>query len=227
MTKAPAVSAEEMRRIDERAVKEFHIPVLKLMENAGKSVANACLKTIRANKIKNPKVLLLCGGGNNGGDGFVAARRLYLKKIPVSILLFKPKESLKGPVLINFRKLIRLKIPHHVEPTLRLIMAEIKGSHLIVDAIFGTGLKRNISGVIKKSIRAVNASEKPVIAVDIPSGMDADTAEVHGVSVKADLTITMGALKLGFLKKKSRRYTGKIEVADIGFPKSLFSKPIF
>ena len=220
--KVIAVSAEQMRQIDERAVHEFKIPVLTLMEHAGKVVTRECLKTIRGIRIAKPKVLVLCGGGNNAGDGLVVARRLYLAKISVSAILLKPADSFKDAVLANFNEIVRLGLPYEEDPKFLAIKKKIEENHIVVDAIVGTGLKREITGLMKETIQALNASGKVVISVDIPSGLDADTAEIHGVCVRADVTVTMGALKIGFLKEKARPWTGKIVVADIGFPKKLF-----
>ena len=195
--KVIAVSAEQMRRIDERAVHEFKIPVLTLMERAGNAVALECLKTIRVKKIANPKVLVLCGGGKNAGDGLVAARRLYLAKIPVSAILLKPADSFKDAVLANFNEIVRLDLPYEEVPEFVSIKRKIAECNLVIDSILGTGLKRRITGLMRQSIQAVNASVKIVDAVDIPSGLDADTAKIHGVCIRADVTVTMGASPKG------------------------------
>ena len=102
------------------------------------------------------------------------------------------------------------------------ICALCKESDLVVDAIFGVGIHSAVSGVFEKAIRAINGSQRPVVSIDLPSGLDADTAEIHGVCVRANVTVTMGARKLGFLEKRAKPWTGKIVVADIGFPKKLF-----
>ena len=114
-------------KIDERAVHEFKIPVLTLMERAGNAVALECLKTIRVKKIANPKVLVLCGSGNNAGDGLVVARRLYLAKISVSAILLKPADSFKDAVLANFNEIVRLGLPYEEDPKFLAIKKKISG----------------------------------------------------------------------------------------------------
>ncbi|OGR85055.1 MAG: NAD(P)H-hydrate epimerase [Elusimicrobia bacterium RIFCSPLOWO2_01_FULL_54_10] len=213
-------TTKQMRKLDERATREFGIPTLTLMENAGKAVAGECQKILSEKKIASPKVLILCGSGNNGGDGFVAARFLHQAGISVNVILFKPKTSLCAEPLVNFRKVEMLGISCQ-ETDLPVIQSEIKKSDLIVDAIFGTGLKREVTGLIGQAIGAANDSGKTIMAIDIPSGMDADTGEIHGICIKADLTVTLAAFKAGFLNEKSHSWTGKILVANIGFPKEL------
>lgn len=219
----PVVTCEEMRRIDARAVEEYGIAVETLMENAGRAVAETVLKFLSENKISGT-ILHLCGGGNNGGDGLVSARILHEKKVPVQVLLMKPSLSLKNATLSNFEKIKKASIACIELPSMNIVEKEIQNAALLVDALLGTGFKGAVNGPVKEAIEKMNASGKPAIAVDVPSGLDADTGEAEGICVKAKMTVTMGALKKGFLNPASQRRTGKVIVADIGFPEEIFTK---
>ena len=222
--KAPAVTAEQMRELDRRARDEFGIPVKALMENAGRAVAEESVRFLKKTGSAKPwKVLLFCGGGNNGGDGLVAARLLAQQGIETRTFIFKPADSLKDEVLSNFEELGRLSLPYEFLPKFAKISQEIRGSSLLIDALLGTGLKSKVRGDFAQAIGAVNGSGLPVLSVDVPSGMDADSGAVPGTCVKAALTVTMGALKKGFLNPRARRWTGNVRVADIGFPKELLA----
>ena len=226
MEERRAVSCEEMRAIDRRAQEEFGIPQETLMENAGKAVAEESLKILGEIRPAGarPKALLFCGGGNNGGDGLVAARILHERKIDVKVFLFRPAASLTGAALDNLKKLKNLNIPYEELPETDKIKAETKDCDLLVDALLGTGIKNEVTGLYKEALEAMNASKKPLVAVDVPSGMDADTGIPLGICARARLTVTMGAAKIGFLKNSAEKWTGKIVIADIGFPKELFER---
>ena len=212
-----------MRAIDRRAQEEFGIPAANLMENAGRAVAAEALRLLRSKKIPKPwKVLALCGGGNNGGDGFVAARLLAARGARTMTLILKPKEALEGPARSNFQKLMDLNLAYAILPKFDKIKTEIGNARLVLDALLGTGLKKEVQEPFRSAIRALNRSRKTVIAVDVPSGLDADTGGVHGICVKAHRTVTMGALKTGLLVPAARKWTGRVIVADIGFPKNIF-----
>lgn len=212
-----------MRAIDRRAVEEFHIPVDRLMENAGRAVASEALRIFKDFKIAGPgNVFLLCGGGNNGGDGFVAARILHERGVSARVALLKSPGSLKGATLSNFERLAPSRIPYQIVSEIDNIAQLIRESDLLIDALLGTGFKDKVSGHIEEVIASMNASGKPILAVDIPSGMDGDTGEPRGACVRAGTTVTMGALKKGLVAEGAGKWTGKVIVADIGFPEGLF-----
>ncbi len=216
-----AVTCVEMREIDRLASEEYGIPVETLMENAGRAAAEQAEKMLAA--LPGAKsVLVLCGGGNNGGDGFVAARILALKNYAVKVRLFKPENSLKGATLTNFEQLGKTGADWKFCSDADAIAGDIENSGLIVDALLGTGFTGTLTGTIADAIELVNTSGKPVLAVDVPSGLDADTGRAEGPCIKAHVTITMGALKTGFLTEQSRTWTGNVIVADIGFPDTIF-----
>ncbi|MBI4712459.1 MAG: NAD(P)H-hydrate epimerase [Planctomycetes bacterium] len=213
------LSREQMRRADQTTIKKYGIPALILMENAGRCVAEQSLKLLK-NKT-NKAVLVICGKGNNGGDGFVAARHLYNSGIKVKILYLdrtkKPPNTIEAA--INFQIINNLKIP-----VLKATPSAIRNTGLIIDAIFGIGLTRPIESPIREIIDAINTNKAPVLAIDIPSGLDADTGKPLGIAIKANVTVTLGAPKIGFLNKSARPYIGKVVVADIGIPEKVYQK---
>lgn len=208
-----------MRRADQTTIKKYGIPALILMENAGRCVAEQALKLLK-NKT-NRTVLVICGKGNNGGDGFVAARYLYNYGLKVKVAyLGRTNETPPTPeAATNFQIIKNLNIP-----IVKTTPTAFKGIGLIIDAIFGIGLTRPIESPIREIIEAINISKTPVLAIDIPSGLDADTGKPLGIAVKANVTVTLGAAKIGFRRKSARPYIGKVVVADIGIPEKVYQE---
>ena len=193
-----SVTREEMQEIDRRAQAEFGIPAETLMENAGRAVADVVLR-----RTAGP-IVVVCGRGNNGGDGFVAAR--YLAPAGRQVSVYVPEEPEPDtPAFRNFEKILRLP-------------GEFSQG-VIVDAIFGTGLSRPITGEWYRIIEAINRRKAFVVSVDIPSGLDANTGQPLGISVVANVTVTMGLPKVGF--QGAEKFTGEVVVADIGYPPQL------
>jgi len=205
-----------MRQIDKFTIEKIGIPGVVLMENAGRSVSEQSIKFLSAKRKAN--VIIFCGGGNNGGDGFVTARHLVNSGIKLTIVLTKPYNAYTGDALINLNIIRKMNIPI-VKKTKNL-----RGYDLIIDALLGTGAKGEIREPYKNIIEQINDSNKPVISVDIPSGLNGDTGDACGAAVKANITVTMGCPKKGMLKRKARKYVGKLAVADIGFPKENIKK---
>jgi NAD(P)H-hydrate epimerase len=219
------LSRDEVRELDRRAIEEYGVPGVVLMENAGRGCAELLM---RLNPDKKP-VVILCGPGNNGGDGFVIARHLDNYGWPVSVtgsidLMKLPNDAaanyltvLKsiGAPLIDPRDWDRL--PHLRDQ----LLGRARQPCWIIDALFGTGLTRPLSTPYSVLVEAVNASGNPVLSVDIPSGLDCDTGEPLGPTVRATHTATFVAPKKGFLNPKSREWTGEVHVIDIGAPRKL------
>lgn len=210
-------SALEMREIDRRAKEEFSIPTLLLMENAGERVAEVALEMLQGNR-----VVVVAGKGNNGGDGVASARHLFNLGIEVKVLLLGRKEEVTGDAKVNLEIAEKMGIeiiemPDNLPDFLR-------ESDLVIDAIFGTGLKGEVTSPFREAIEAINSSGKPVLSVDIPSGIG-DNGEVLGVAVKADKTVTLALPKRGIILFPGAEYAGEIIVADIGIPCQLLSAP--
>ena len=219
-----AVTASEMREIDRRTTEEFGVPSYELMEKAGRAVAE------EAAKLAGPppkKILVLAGKGNNGGDGLVAARYLHQKGFQVQVLLFSEGKKLKVDPARNFVENTKLSIPtrivgeHFAWETVPQLLQE---SEVIVDALFGVGLDKEVREPYLSLIRNVNQSGRKVVSVDTPSGLDADTGKLLGACIKAAVTVTMGLPKKGFYENSGPGVMGKIVVADIGFPKELLER---
>ena len=178
-------------------------------------------------KIKDRKVTVVCGRGNNGGDGFVAARHLINNGIDVYIFLVAVVRELKGEAEANYHRAEKVattigKVVEVVnEENLASFEDKIEGTSLIIDGMFGTGLAREAGGPEKSIIQLINDSEKPVLAVDVPSGLDAANGKVLGVCIKATKTVTFARPKTGFIGNE--KYTGETITADISIPRALMN----
>lgn len=168
-------------------------------------------------------VLILAGKGNNGGDGLAAARHLHQKGYKVQVLLFSEGKKLKADPAWNFMGNAKLSIPCRIVGehfAWETVPELFRDSEVIIDALFGVGLDRDLEEPYLGLIEQVNRSGRTVLSIDIPSGLDSDTGKIHGACVRARVTITMGLPKKGFYQGEGPKVTGKIVVADI-FPKEL------
>lgn len=213
------VTAQEMREIDRKAIQEYGIPGLVLMENAGLAVCRVIEELL--NGLEGKTVLLICGKGNNGGDGFVAARQLYNRGARVRLLLAAPAETLDGDARVNYdiwtkmgRRVYRLQDRN----ALQVLQLALMQADIVVDALFGTGFHGVVKDKMKRLIETVNESGRMVVAVDVPSGVEADTGAVRGTAVRADHTVTFGLPKLGLVLEPGADYAGRLHVADISIP---------
>jgi len=213
------LNAAQMREADRRTTEEIGIPSLVLMENAGRQ-AVAAMEAMHSDLFER-QVAVLCGRGNNGGDGFVIARTLLQRGIDVSVFLMGRVAEVRGDARTNLEILGRLGLTV-VEvadsQAWELHFSEVSDCTLIVDAIFGTGLNAPVSGFIESVIADVNASGIPVVAIDLPSGLSADSPEPIGPSIDAGLTVTLAAPKLPLVLPPAEMRAGDIVIADIGIP---------
>jgi NAD(P)H-hydrate epimerase len=209
---------EEVRAIDRRAIEEFGVPGVVLMENAGRGAAEVLLSL----GVSGP-VTIYCGKGNNGGDGFVIARHLDNRGVEVRVLLFARPEELTGDAAINFHiiKQSGLSFRADLGEDESALNEELSRSAWIVDALFGTGLTGAVRPPFDRVIAAINASGRPVLAVDIPSGLDCDTGQTMGATVRAQHTVTFVAMKKGFAEPAAKEWLGQVHVVDIGAPRVL------
>lgn len=221
------LTGSQIKYIDKKAIEDLKIPGLTLMENAGRAVSNKVEEIFNRIKSEEKTVLVICGRGNNGGDGFVAARHLAENNIPVNVLSIYREQDLSGAALINHNLLDNfLDIVYFDETGIDKLKDIISGSAILVDAIFGTGLKSEIKGDLYDIINTINTyCEGDVISVDIPSGIDADTGKILGNAVVADYTVTFFAPKLGTVIYPGAELSGEIEVCDIGIPAFLADEP--
>ncbi|HEY6010171.1 MAG TPA: NAD(P)H-hydrate dehydratase [Nitrospirota bacterium] len=215
-------TAQEMKSIDSRAIRDFGIPGLVLMENA----ASALLAEMETffDGLAGVRVGILCGKGNNGGDGFALARRLAIRGVAVRVALLASFAAVKGEARVNLKILRKMDVEIVQNASPRFVNDLIAWSDIMVDALLGVGISAPLTGAYARAVNMLNASGRPVVAVDIPSGIDADTGEVMGVAVRADLTVTMALLKLGLALHPGAQYAGTVRVADIGIPGEVIEK---
>ena len=212
-------TATIMQGLDRRAINEYGIPGVVLMENAGQGTVRAMQQAL--GPLRGKIVSIFIGPGNNGGDGFVIARGLHQAGVPVRLFLLVPPEKIRGDALVNWKVVEKLGLSVRIvadENDLAAVSGAIGHSAVVVDAIFGTGLKREVAGVYAAAIRLMNDSGRPVVAVDIPSGLDSDTGQPLGVATRACLTVTYGLAKPGHYSHPGAGLCGRIEVVDIGIP---------
>jgi NAD(P)H-hydrate epimerase len=210
-----------MRAMDRYAIENLAIPEEILMENAGLASAAVLNRDIG---IRGKKFIVFCGGGNNGGDGFVVARKIFSDGGFVRVFLLADPEKFKGAARINLDILNKLPISPVCINSLEQIRSDVLHCHGIVDAIFGTGLDRPVGGLFKEVIELINLSGKPVLSLDIPSGVNGDTGEIMGVAIQADFTVTFGLPKIGNILYPGFVKGGKLHVCHISFPPDIQEK---
>lgn len=214
------MSRQEVRDFDSWAIHEMGVPGVVLMENAGRGCAQVVRDRLDA--AGGAKVAIFCGAGNNGGDGYVIARHLTNGGADVRVIMCGPREKIGGDARTNLKIIERMGLPiAYLDPPSRGLPERIRewtdGCSLLVDAIFGTGLSGELRSEYAQLIACINARRIPIVAVDIPSGLDCDTGEPLPVCIEADATVTFVAVKKGFtLSGETLTATGEIFVASIG-----------
>ncbi|WP_298862261.1 NAD(P)H-hydrate epimerase [uncultured Gimesia sp.] len=213
------LSRKEVRSVDQRTIKEFGLPGIALMENAGRCVFELLMALNTTGPVK-----ICAGKGNNGGDGFVIARHLDNAGIPVQIYLLTNPDQLRGDAAINFQVAARMGIPIHCDPDLSQpdeFRDFLKEADWIVDALLGTGVQGKIRPPFSMAIQLINDAAGKKLAIDLPSGLDCDTGLPLGNCIIARETATFVAEKRGFSLPESRKYTGTVHVLDIGAPRQI------
>ncbi|MEZ5121225.1 MAG: NAD(P)H-hydrate epimerase [Solirubrobacterales bacterium] len=201
----PLYAAEQMRAIDRWAIDERRVPSLDLMERAGAGLAR-----VAADLVPEGPVAVVCGTGNNGGDGFVAARVLHERGRDVRVLLAGEPAKVAGDAAENLHRLTR--------PVERFAPAALDGAELIVDALLGTGFAGAVRGEVGEAVRALAGGDRTVVAADVPSGVDASSGEVAGPAVRAAATATFHAAKPGLWIAPGKDHAGAVYVIAIGIP---------
>src|SRR3989338_4512171 len=210
------VTAKEMQEIDRIAIDDYGISGIVLMENAAKGVVASLFKKFP--DIKDKKVGIFAGKGNNGGDGLAVARLLTDKGIATEVYLLSKKDMLKGDAKTNLdlAEEIGIKILEIVSlDELEAVKDNILKNDILIDAIFGTGLNSGVKGYYTDVIHFINSSNKFVLSIDIPSGLSSDTGEIIGKHIKADLTVALCLPKIGEILYPSAEYVGELDV-EIG-----------
>ena len=208
----------QSRDVDATAINEYQIPGLVLMENAGRGAVDAMVDYCIYGH-----TLICCGKGNNAGDGFVMARHLTLRGYLATLWLFAPPDELTGDAAINYEIARNCRIPmvEHRDDQWRRFESLLYQSDWVVDALLGTGASGAPREPFAGAIRRINHSQKKVLAVDLPSGLNADTGRPANPTIRATLTCTFFANKIGLAAAAAMPFVGEIEVCDIGFPPSL------
>jgi len=212
------VTAAQMQMLDRRTIQEAKVPGTTLMERAGTGVVTHLIQAWGAPRGK--KVVILCGKGNNGGDGLVVARLLKKRGARPKVVLMAPLNELSSDAKTMYRRLSKIIRPSlfTVNPSREMLHSFTQDADLLVDALLGTGLSSSVRDPYKFAIEAMNASPAFTVAVDLPSGLDSNTGAALGVAVQADLTVTFGCPKLGLYLGSAIDKVGKIQVVDIGIP---------
>lgn len=217
------LKAKDVMRLDQLAASQYRIPTLILMENAGRSIAHETLTLS-----KKGLVVIISGNGNNGGDGFAAARHLANQdNTKVKIWIVGKPERFKPDTVANYQMITAMHIPtafFNGTESVQQLKKDLRSCSIVIDALFGVGLNRKLEEPYSSLVKMINHAKKPVIAIDVPSGLNADTGSVMGSCVKAHTTITLSAAKPGLYVNEGPAHAGNIKIADISIPKALIQK---
>ncbi len=221
----PVVTAACMRQIDFDATARFGVPAHDLMENAGKGVAAETIEFLKTRGIDPTKarVVIACGRGANGGDGLVAARHLKQSGVGVLAFLCPSKKDVSYPELVRLNRdaAAAAGVEIRVAGPEAGFREALSGADVVVDALLGTGSAGKPAGAVHHAVQEITRAKKPVVAVDVPTGIHPDSGHHSGVFVTADLTLTLGLPKRGLLAPQAAQYVGKLKVLDVGYPAEL------
>src|SRR6056297_13081 len=212
---------KEMQNMDKEAMEKYGISDELLMENAGMATYQVIAKNF---KINDSHFLIFCGVGNNGGDGLVVARKLFSNGANIKLCILGNPEKYKNAALKNWQIIQKLNLPVMIMPTMKEIASSIVPENIIIDAILGTGLTRDIEGDYFKTIQLINQKNNQVISIDIPSGIDGNSGKVNGIAIRANHTVTFGLPKIGNILYPGYDYAGNLYVSHISFPPELYNK---
>jgi hydroxyethylthiazole kinase-like uncharacterized protein yjeF len=216
------LSRAQLREVDRIAIEEYGLPGIVLMENAARSAAYDIDFRFRMDGVEGTTAIIVCGGGNNAGDGYAVARLLVNDGWHATIVPLVPIENLHGDAAIMAHAARRME---RIMIATGLDAVDGDPASTLVDAITGTGLSRPLEGALADAVRRMNASGRQIVALDVPSGLDCDTGEPLGEAcIRASRTITFVAEKLGFANPRSREFTGEVVASDIGCPREIIDR---
>ncbi len=231
-----SLTRTQVREVDRLAIEELGIPGVVLMENAGLNAADIIIDLLdeieeeHYFKSGEPRIAILCGGGNNGGDGYVIARHLYNNGFEVAVFAVRHPDELTGDAATMARIAQRMGLgPEFIvnEEQLRQREHELAEADVLVDAMLGTGFTGQVQGHLPSVIKLCNRLRNEgatTVAIDLPSGLDCDTGKPTNATIEADVTVTFVAMKRGFMAPDSEPYTGRILETDIGAPPELIER---
>lgn len=218
------LTTTQMRDADRTTIDAVGLPSIVLMENAGRQVVDAMEQQV--SDLYGQRIAVVCGKGHNGGDGFVVARLLASAGAEVSVYLAVPETAVRGDArqTLSALRALDLDVADATEPDgWAVCLPQIASADLIVDALFGTGLSRPLAGHWAEVVDTLNATGVPIVAIDLPSGLSADTGQIIGPTIDAALTVTLGAPKVPLLVPPAATRVGELAVADIGIPESVIA----
>ena len=218
-------TAEQMQELDRKAIETYRIPGIVLMENAGRGAMEVISNAFP--DIQKKRIAIIAGKGNNGGDGFVIGRHFLNRGISVKAFLLADPNALRGDAETAFQMFLRMKgevISVPSSKDYQKIKKDLEKFDLLIDSIFGTGLDADVRGYYREVIDHLNTLQKPIVAVDIPSGLDANTGKPLGTAIRASLTVTFGLPKVGHLISPGIDYVGEVKVIDISIPRRLLEE---
>ncbi len=216
-----ALTTTQMRRLERRAIEYYRIPAFLLMDHAGRAVADAARQILHR---RQGLILVMVGGGNNGGDGVAAARYLQGWGFEVSACWLTNPRDWKGSLARHFAlaRRVGVRFRSFSQIPAKRRVPELRKAAVIIDSLLGIGTVGPLRVEMIEAITNINAATRPVVSVDLPSGMDPDSGKVAETAVKAKVTVTMTAPKKGLLAREARAYVGRLRVADIGIPNLVF-----
>jgi NAD(P)H-hydrate epimerase len=232
LNELPMLTTNQLRNVDKIMVEKYGISVIRMMEYAGLGLAGLTRYLAMNKYATSKKIVIVAGKGHNGGDGFVAARHLYNWGFEVDIILSCPSSELIAIPLEQFN-IVRAMPINYYEPDFESLSELLKQSDIIIDALLGFGITGAPRGATAMLITLINTLNKPVVSLDIPSGLDSTSGEVYTPCIKASETITLAMPKIGFAKEQSRSVLGDLYLSDIGVPLKLYRdmgidmKPVF
>ncbi len=212
------LSRQQVRRVDKFAIDTLGICGAVLMENAGRAITDEISRFISG--LAGKSVAIVAGPGNNGGDGFVVARHIVIRGGKSKVFLVAPQAKITGDAKTNLEVYRALggDICDATGDSLALLAEELSSFDLLIDAIGGTGITGKLRGDLASAVRQINSAGRPIVAIDIPTGLDCDTGSPTDPTVRAQMTVTMVARKLGFDQPGASDFTGEVRVVDIGIP---------
>lgn len=219
VTEVPYITTDQMRRVDRAMVEDMHIELMQMMENAGRGLALLANKRFLGVSPIGKKVIILAGAGANGGGALVCARRLHCWGADVHVYLTMPPENFTGVPAhqLDILELMNVSISSAED------VARVRNAQLIIDGIIGYGLTGPPKGTAAELIRWANAMGIPILALDVPSGIDATTGLSHGIAIQAAATMTLALPKEGLRAPSAEKYVGELYLADIGVPPGLYT----
>ena len=208
------LTSKDVKNIDSYFIEELGIPEIVLMENAA-------LKVVKNIDEKSRRIVIICGTGNNGGDGLAAGRHILCSDKQIVFFVVGSKEKMSSACNIHYNILTNLNVAiNFIENNQDLLKLRnaLKTCDLVIDSIFGIGLSREVTDIYKEVIKTINNASKCVLAVDVPSGLDVNSGEIHGCCIKANKTVTFIGEKQGFKSIKAKQYLGEVIVEQISIP---------